>query len=50
MFRQAMNLKDIGEVAGLAADHSFFERLDALEGKRYYPPRDIAGFPREPGY
>jgi hypothetical protein len=50
MFRQAMNLKDIGEVAGLAADQSFFDRLDALEGKRYYPPPDIAGFPREPGY
>lgn len=50
MFRQAMNLRDIGELGGLAADQSFFDRVDALKDKRYYPAPDITGFPQEPGY
>ena len=50
MFRQAMNLRDIGEVMGLAADQDFFDRVDALGEKRYYPAPDIKGFPSEAGY
>lgn len=50
MFRQAMNLRDIGQVMGLAADQEFFDRVDALGEKRYYPAPDIKGFPNEAGY
>jgi hypothetical protein len=50
MFRQAMNLREIGEVMGLAADQDFFDRVDALGEKRYYPAPNIKGFPSEAGY
>ena len=50
MFRQAMNLRDIGELMGLAADQKFFDRVDALGKNRYYPAPDIRGFPKEAGY
>jgi len=49
IYRQAMNLKAIGPM-GLAADESFFERVDALGSGRYYPPPDIEGFPTELGF
>ena len=49
IFRQAMNLKELGPM-GLAADEAFFERVDALGAGRYYPPPDIEGFPRELGF
>ncbi len=50
MFRQAMNLRDIGEVMGLAADQDFFDRVDALGEARYYPAPDIKEFPQEAEY
>lgn len=49
IFRQAMNLKELGPM-GLAADEAFFERVDALGGGRYYPPPDIEGYPTELGF
>lgn len=49
MFRQAMNLRELGPM-GLAADETFFERVDALGANRYYPPPDIEGFPTELGF
>lgn len=49
IFRQAMNLKELGPM-GLAADEAFFERVDALGDGRYYPPPDIEGFPTELGF
>lgn len=49
IFRQAMNLKELGPM-GLAADEAFFARVDALGTGRYYPPPDIEGFPTELGF
>jgi len=49
IFRQAMNLKEIGPM-GLAADEAFFARVDALGAGRYYPPPDIDGFPTQLGF
>ena len=49
MFRQTMNLKEIGPM-GFAADEAFFERVDNLGDGRYYPPPDIEGFPTELGF
>jgi hypothetical protein len=49
IYRQTMNLKAIGP-NGFAADADFFARVDQLGGGRYYPPPDIAGFPRELGF
>lgn len=49
IYRQAMNLKELGPM-GLAADEGFFERVDALGAGRYYPPPDMEGFPKELGF
>ncbi|MFT4584539.1 MAG: hypothetical protein ACI915_004765 [Gammaproteobacteria bacterium] len=49
IYRQTMNLKELGPM-GLAADESFFERVDALGADRYYPPPDMEGFPRDLGF
>lgn len=49
MFRQAMNLRELGPM-GLAADEAFFERVDNLGTGRYYPPPDIEGFPNALGF
>ncbi len=49
IYRQAMNLRELGPM-GLAADEDFFARVDALGAGRYYPPPDIDGFPRELGF
>lgn len=49
IYRQAMNLREIGPM-GFAADEDFFARVDALGGGRYYPPPDIEGFPAELGF
>ena len=49
IYRQAMNLKALGPM-GLAADETFFKRVDALGAKRYYEPPDLEGFPNELGF
>ncbi len=49
LYRQAMNLRELGPM-GFAANEEFFARVDALGADRYYPPPDIAGFPREAGF
>lgn len=49
LYRQAMNLKEIGPM-GFAADEDFFARVDALSGNRYYEPPDIEGFPKQLGF
>lgn len=49
IYRQAMNLREIGPM-GFAADQDFFARVDALGSGRYYPPPDIEGFPNELGF
>jgi hypothetical protein len=49
IYRQAMNLRELGPM-GLAADEDFFARVDALGSGRYYPPPDIKDFPTEFGF
>ncbi len=49
IYRQAMNLREIGPM-GFAADEAFFARVDELGAGRYYPPPDIEGFPAELGF
>lgn len=49
IFRQSMNLKELGPM-GLAADEAFFEKVDALGAGRYYPPPDMDGFPKDLGF
>jgi hypothetical protein len=49
IYRQAMNLREIGPM-GFAADENFFARVDSLGGGRYYPPPDIEGFPTQLGF
>ena len=49
IYRQAMNLREIGPL-GFAADEAFFARVDELGAGRYYPPPDIEGFPAELGF
>ena len=49
IYRQAMNLREIGPM-GFAANEDFFARVDALGAGRYYPPPDNEGFPRELGF
>ncbi|MBX9604972.1 MAG: TlpA family protein disulfide reductase [Gammaproteobacteria bacterium] len=49
IYRQAMNLRELGPT-GLAADDDFFARVDALGSGRYYPPPDLEGFPTELGF
>lgn len=49
MYRQAMNLKEVGPM-GFAADEAYFARVDALGSDRYYEPPDIKGFPTELGF
>lgn len=49
IYRQAMNLREIGPL-GFAADEAFFARVDALGAGRYYPPPDIEGFPGALGF
>ena len=49
IYRQAMNLREIGP-QGFAADDAFFARVDELGAGRYYPPPDIEGFPTAMGF
>jgi len=49
IYRQTMNLKELGPM-GLAADETFFEKVDGLGAGRYYPPPDMEGFPKELGF
>ena len=49
LYRQAMNLREIGP-NGFAANEDFFARVDALGAGRYYPPPNIEGFPTEAGF
>lgn len=49
IYRQAMNLKELGPM-GLAADEAFFARVDALGSGRYYPPPDLEDYPTDLGF
>jgi hypothetical protein len=49
MYRQAMNLRDVGAM-GFAADETYFARVDALGANRYYEPPDLEDFPTELGF
>ena len=49
IYRQALNLREIGPL-GFAVDEAFFARVDELGEGRYYPPPDLDGFPGELGF
>lgn len=45
MWRQAADLQEVGRASG----REFWERVQALGERPYYPPPEIPGFPQRPG-